>query len=125
MVIGAVADNTSRFVDQSYWDACVGDSQLIEGEQVVVAWDASSTQDLTCVIAMSMDKPHRTQCHFIVPQGAVRKNENIPYKAWEVQGYCEIEPTPYISKQRILDIYKNLQERYVVVASQSDNFALP
>ena len=124
-LVGALADDTSKFIQRELWDKCHGESKLVAGEQVVCAWDASSTQDLTCLIVMSMEAPHRTECHFIVPQGAVNKNKDIPYRLWSDQLYCRIADTAYISKQRIVDIYKQVQEKYFLVASQSDLFGYP
>ena len=121
----SLADDAARFVSQDAWDACKGDSKLIKGEPIVVAWDAASTRDLTAVVAMSLESPHRTECMFIVPKLAVTDNLNIPYKKWADEGYCTIATTDYVSKRHIVDYYNQLQHDYDVVGSMSDNFGYP
>ena len=123
--IAPLTDNTARFISRDVWDRCHGESKLIAGEQVVCAFDCSSTQDLTCLIVMSLESPHRIECHFIVPQGAVAKNKDIPYRLWAEQGYCKIADKPYISKQSIVDLYRDVQQKYFLIASQSDLFGYP
>ena len=115
-------DDSARFISKELWASCKNESKLIDGEQIVVAWDAATTQDLTAVVALSVDRPHRSCCWFIVPPAALEKNPNIPYRQWADAGYCVISESQYVSKQRVIDVYKELQERYDVIASMSDLF---
>lgn len=123
--IAPMIDDTARFIATELWNTCKGDSKLLAGEQVVVAWDAASTRDLTSVVAMSVEPPHRTECLFIVPKLAVADNTNIPYRLWSEQGFCTLATTDYVSKQLIVDHYLHLLNSYEVVASQSDLYGYP
>lgn len=120
--IAPLVDDSARFLDRNAWKACEGDTKLKEGEPIVVAWDASLSQSLTAVVAMSIDCPHRTECLFVVPKNVVSKTTGVPYRVWSGQGHCQIAISDYISKQHIVDEYQRLQENYDVVASQSDLF---
>ena len=124
-LIAPMMDNTSKFIDREVWNKCKGESELICGEQIVVAWDAASTQDLTAIVAMSVEAPHRTSCHFIVPKAAIKKAPEFPYRLYAEEGHCVLATTDYVSKQVVVDRYKYLQENYEVVASQSDLFGYP
>ena len=124
-LIAAMTDNASKFVSRDVWDQCKGKCDLKLGEQIVVAWDAASTQDLTAIVAMSVESPHRINCHFIVPKAAVRKTPDIPYRLWAEQGHCVLAETDYVSKQVVVDRYRHYLENYEVVASQSDLFGYP
>lgn len=124
-LLAAMSDNASKFVSRDVWNECEGKSELIKGEKIVVSWDAASTQDLTAIVAMSVDAPHRTDCHFIVPKAAVKKTPEIPYRLWAEQGYCELAETDYVSKQAVVNKYRHYLENYDVVASQSDLFGYP
>ena len=118
--LAVLNDVSSRFLNRHQWDRCKGESQLKSGEPIVVSWDCSLSASLTAVVAMSIDKPHRTECLFIVPKNVVAKNN--AYRTWSEQGYCRLALSDYISKQHIVDEYRRLQEHYDVVASQSDLF---
>ena len=124
-LIAAMTGNASKFVSRDVWDQCKGESDLKLGERIVVAWDAASTQDLTAIVAMSVEAPHRTSCHFIVPKAAVKKTPDIPYRLWAEQGHCVLADTDYVSKQAVVDQYRHYLENYEVVASQSDLFGYP
>ena len=123
--VAPLVDETARFIAPELWDSCQGQVELKGSEQVVVAWDASSTQDLTAIVVMSVRKPHHISPMFIVPKKTVKSSPNIPYRLWADQGHCTIATTDYISKQHILNEYQRLQDTYEVVASQSDLFGYP
>ena len=125
MPIGLMTTDAASFVTSEVWDKCEGKSELTKGEQIVVAWDAASTQDLTAIVAMSVSAPHRTWCRFIVPKQTVAKHKHIPYTVWQSEGYCEICPTEFVSKQFIVDEYVRLQREFDLVASQSDRYGYP
>ena len=118
--VAPLVDDSARFLDRNLWNDCEGVSQLKSGEPIVVAWDASVSQSLTAVVAMSIEQPHRTECLFIVPRNVVTKATGVPYRLWAEQGYCRLAQTDFISKQFIVDHYQHLRETYDIVASQSD-----
>ena len=124
--IAPLVDDSARFISPDLWESCKRkESKLYAGEKIVVAWDAASTRDLTAVVAMSVEAPHRTECLAIVPKLAVTENKHIPYRVWAEKGYCQLATTDYVSKQNIIDHYLYLQNNYDVVASQSDLFGYP
>lgn len=126
MPTGMIAVDEARFVSIEAWDKCKNaDNALIGGEQIVVAWDAATTQDLTAVVAMSIARPHRTWCKFFIPKAAVEQHKHIPYLVWASEGHCELITTQWVHKQLILDEYIKLQKSYDLVASQSDLFGYP
>ena len=118
--IAPLLDESSRFLDRDAWAKCKGESTLQSGEPVVVAWDASLSSSLTAVVAMSIAEPHRCEVLFVVPRKVVLKSTGVPYRMWADDGHCELASSDYINKQRIVDYYRELQDRYDVVASMSD-----
>ena len=124
-LIAPMMDNASKFISRDMWMTCAGEPTFVEAEQIVVAWDCASTQDLTAIVWMSVEAPHRVGCHIIVPKAAIKKTPEFPYRLYAEQGHCVLATTDFVSKQAVVDQYVKLQEKFDVVASQSDLFGYP
>ena len=124
MPTGLLATDKSKFVTIDAWQKCKGKSKLLDGEQIVVAWDAASTQDLTAILAMSITPPHRTWCKIFVPKKTADRRE-YPWAQWAQDGHCKLITSDYVSKQLLVDEYLKLQQDYDLVCSRSDMFGYP
>ena len=124
--VSPVDRDEDKFVSREVMDACKGEATLIDGEQVIVAWDASSTKDLTALLIASVAKPHRVICEFWIPKlTATEHRTYAPWDTWEDQGHCEIVMTPTIPKHTLVHRYAELLQKYDVVRSMSDRWGLP
>ena len=123
--VSPVDRDEDKFTTREIFDQCKGAVQLCDGEQVVVAWDCSSTRDLTALLITSVSQPHRVHCEFWIPSYTANEHRTYaPWDTWQRQGFCRIVETPTIPKQILVHRYAEIQNRYDVVRSMSDRWGI-
>lgn len=117
--------DASKFLTPEAWIECQGASHIEIGSSVVIAWDASTTCDLSALVIMGLEAPHNVKSYFWIPRAtALDERSPAPYETWEDAGWCEIIQTPAIPKSIIVDKYNECLETYDVVSSQSDSYSI-
>ena len=121
--VSPVDKDEDKFTTRAVFDACKGDAKLVDGEQVVIAWDASSSRDLTALVIASVEKPHRVHCEFWIPSYTANEHRSYaPWDTWQEQGWCTIVDKPTIAPAVLVTRYAELQNKYDIVRSMSDRY---
>jgi phage terminase large subunit-like protein len=89
----------SSLISRAEWMACAGDAALLEGEDVYLALDLSSTIDLTALLVGSVSDPCRVEPHFWKPRDHLIEHSSRDfgsgshgYREWAEAGFLKLSP---------------------------------
>jgi phage terminase large subunit-like protein len=111
----------SPLINRVVWQECIGDAELIEGEEVYAALDLSSVDDLTALIVGSASDPCRIAAFFWKPiewlaEHAARDfgSGSHRYEEWVATGHLLTTPGKAINHESIALCIADLTQRFRV-----------
>jgi phage terminase large subunit-like protein len=85
----------SPLIGKDEWFACQGEAQIAPGEDVYLALDLSSVDDLTALVMVSADDTDRVQPFIWKPEEVLERHgarDNVDYRAWRDAGHLLTSP---------------------------------
>jgi phage terminase large subunit-like protein len=109
----------SRLISRAEWEACIGEAEIEECEEVYLGLDLSSTVDLTALVAVSASDPARVQSYFWKPRDTLREHSfrdfgsgDHRYLEWHSRGHLFTSPGRAIDPGVIASFIAELYRRY-------------
>jgi phage terminase large subunit-like protein len=119
------------FMTHAEWMACAGQYLFEEGEDVYLALDLSSTQDLTALVMGSVDSPARIWPFFWKPDELLVEHSKRDfgagagrYEVWHNQGFLLTCPGRTIQPESIALKIAELCDRYRVIGLVYDRWGM-
>jgi phage terminase large subunit-like protein len=112
------------------WEACQRPPEaaaLRDGEAVYLALDLSAKNDLTALVAVSVEDGSRVQPWFWKPAALIEDHERrdrVPYAQWAQAGLLEAVPGRAIHPQAVALKIAELSSRYVVLGMAYDRWQI-
>lgn len=111
----------SSLISRAEWMACAGEVTFTPKEDVYLALDLSSTNDLTALVMISVNEPARIKPFFWKPEEHLCDHSdrdfgagNQRYVDWRVNGYLEVSPGRSIDPEIIATRIAELTQQYTV-----------
>lgn len=111
----------SPLISRKDWKACEGGADLVDGEDVYLALDCASTNDLGALTAVSAADGDRLQAWFFKPEALVEEHSrrdfgagNRRYEEWAKAGWLTLTPGRSINPDFIAAQVGQLLGRYRV-----------
>jgi phage terminase large subunit-like protein len=107
----------SPLVSKDKWMACRGDARFVDGEEVFLALDLSSVDDLTALVMVSADETDRVQPFFWKPEDSLQRQgerDNVDYRNWRKIGDLDVCPGATIDPAVVANKIAYLCKRYKV-----------
>jgi phage terminase large subunit-like protein len=122
---------TASLLARAEWVACAGPAELVAGEEVYLALDLSSTNDLTALVAISADERSRVNAFFWKPEDLLQDHSSRDfgsghkqYDTWHKAGLLDVTPGRTIDPQAVALKVAELTQRYRVVALAYDRWRI-
>jgi phage terminase large subunit-like protein len=124
-------ESTERWLPIRKWDACAPDKTAwkrfadeMVGRECFVAFDVSSTRDITAKVAVfppqAPEERWRMACRFWVPEETladrIRQNPRVPFAKWIADGALETTPGDFVDQGFIQQAVLADRERYEIQA---------
>jgi len=117
----------SSLISKREWMACVGDVKFVDGEEVYLALDLSSVNDLSALAMASADDKTRLKVWMWKPEETLREHSNRDfghgnwrYEEWHNAGYLEVTPGKVIHHGTIAAKIIELCKTYRVIGLAYD-----
>lgn len=101
----------SPLIGKDKWFSCQGDATIVPGEDVYLALDLSSVDDLTALVMVSADDGDRVQAFIWKPEDVLERHgtrDNVDYRAWHDAGHLLTSPggtiDPAVVAMKIADL---------------------
>lgn len=121
-------DAVAPLVSRNVWNDCARDFQLADGEEIYLALDLSSTDDLTALVAMAARRDDdRTQAWFWKPGSLLKEHsrrDRAPYDVWEKQGFLFAPPGNAVDYEHVARFIGEINERYKVKGLAYDRWRM-
>jgi phage terminase large subunit-like protein len=122
----------SVLISRVSWQECLGDADLIDGEEIYAALDLSSVNDLTALVIGSADDPCRIMPVFWKPiewlvEHSTRDfgSGSHRYEEWVSSGHLRTTPGRAIDHEVIARFIADLSRRYRVRGLAYDRWRMP
>ena len=109
----------ATLISRAEWMACVGEAKFIEGEEVYLALDLSSVNDLTALVMGSADAPARVKAFFWKPRERLVEHSHRDFGAgsqrypqWVHNGYLRASPGRSIDPTVVAECIAELNQSY-------------
>jgi phage terminase large subunit-like protein len=109
----------SRLISRAEWMACIGESEIEQGEVVYLGLDLSSTTDLTALLMVTAEDPARVRSFFWKPRDTLRDHSfrdfgsgDHRYLEWHGNGDLFTSPGRAIDPSVIASFIAELQRSY-------------
>jgi phage terminase large subunit-like protein len=117
----------SPLIGKDEWFACQGDAELHPGEDVYLALDLSSVDDLTALAAVSADDSDRVQPWIWKPEDVLERHgtrDNVDYRAWRDAGHLLACPGRTIDPAVVALKIAELSQTYNVLGLAYDRWRI-
>lgn len=121
----------ASLIARAEWEACKGDAALVDGEDIYLGLDLSSTTDLTALVAVSASNGSRVQAWFWKPQDFLADHSardfgpgNLRYVEWAKQGLLLTTPGRSIDKAAVARTIAELSARYRILGLAYDRWRI-
>jgi phage terminase large subunit-like protein len=117
----------SPLIGKDEWFACKGDSDIADGEDVYLALDLSSVDDLTALAMVSADDTDRVQAFIWKPEDVLERHgtrDNVDYQVWADAGHLLTSPGRTIDPAVVAMKIAELKERFNVLALAYDRWRI-
>lgn len=114
--------STASLISRREWQACIGNAKLKPGEDIYLALDLSSVNDLTALAAVSATDKSRVQVFMWKPQEQLKEHSNRDfghgdhrYDVWAKQGHLLTTPGKVIDHavvaRKVVELCKTYKVR--------------
>ncbi len=121
-------DAESPMITRKEWAACSGPFEFADGEEIYLALDLSSSDDLTALVGMSADREtDRTKGWFWKPGDTLKEHstrDRAPYDVWAKQGHIQAPPGRTVDYAFIAQFIADLCSRYNVKGLAYDRWRM-
>ena len=123
---------TASLISKVDWENCQGDGDLlIDGEDVYVGLDLSSTNDLTALVLVSAENGNRIKPFFWKPAELLELHSdrdfgkgNHRYIEWCASGYLETTPGKTIDYEYVVTRFAEIATQYNIVGVSFDRWRI-
>lgn len=121
----------SSLISRREWAACAGDAVLVDGEDIYLALDLASVNDLAALVAVSAGDESRVAAWMWKPEHWLREHSNRDfgsgnwrYEEWAAAGYIEASPGKTIDHEVIARRIAELTGRFNVLGMAYDRWRI-
>lgn len=121
----------SSLISRAEWTACAGGAEFERGEDVYLALDLSSVNDLTALVMISAGRGSRTRPFFWKPGAFLAEHSNrdfgggvARYAEWAKQGHLIAVPGRYIDREVVARAVAELCGTYCVLGMAYDRWRI-
>jgi phage terminase large subunit-like protein len=117
----------SPLIGKDEWFACQGEAEFVDGEEVFLALDLSSVDDLTALTMVSADDTDRIAAFIWKPEDVLERHgtrDNVDYRAWRDAGHLLASPGRTIDPAVVAMKIAELRERYTILALAYDRWRI-
>ena len=114
-------------ISRPEWVSCIGDAQFEEGEEVILALDASGTTDLTGLVMMSTGEYDKVQAWAWKPKELIKEHkrrDRVPYDIWEKEGCLLTTEGRSINFESVAIKIAELSQKYKVLGLAYDRWRI-
>lgn len=117
----------SPLIGKDEWFACRGDAEIEPGEDVYLALDLSSVDDLTALVMLSADQTDRVQAFIWKPEDVLERHgvrDNVDFRAWHEAGHLLTSPGRTIDPAVVAMKIAELKDRFNVRSLAYDRWRI-
>lgn len=117
----------STLISRRDWMGCEGDATIEPGEAVFLGLDLSARNDLTALVAVTAEKPHRVKAWLWKPRDTLEEHEKrdrAPYVEWAKAGWIETPDGRSIPAEAVAMVVAEVARELEVVALAFDRWRM-
>lgn len=121
----------ASLISRREWAACAGDAALVDGEEIYLALDLASVNDLAALVAVSAGEKSRVAAWLWKPEHWLREHSNRDfghgnwrYEEWAKAGHIEASPGKTIDHEVIARRIAELSGRFTVLGMAYDRWRI-
>lgn len=127
LVLNQRVNMNSPLIGKDAWMACRGDAHIAEGEEVFLALDLSSVDDLTALVMVSAKAGDRVQPFIWKPKDVLQPHstrDRVDYRRWHDEGHLLAAPGRTINPSVVALKIIELSQRFRVLGLAYDRWRI-